>query len=60
MLTRHARMHAASNLGRSYECALISMHFEALALPGPNAASVASLTQDMISSAFAEREATRT
>lgn len=58
MLTRHAQIHSGRDSGKSYGCALLSMHFESLALPGPDAGSVATMTHDLISGAFAERAAT--
>lgn len=55
LLSKHARLHAAGDRAKSQACALLSLHFKALAVPGADADFVIGATKEMIEAAFARR-----
>jgi hypothetical protein len=58
LLSKHARLHAPGNTAKSRACALLSLHFKALAIPGTDADYVIGATAEMIDGAFAKRRLT--
>jgi hypothetical protein len=57
LLAKHSRHHARSNAAKASACAILALHFKALAIPGRGADYVIGATQEMIVRAFAERKA---